>query len=92
MYGQGVPEAGNGITSSISNEDMDDINKIIKPPENVGVLIDGVSEIVKNWKSQKDWFLCIFLAILAASLLENILTAKRSHESWKRCRKSRKRI
>ena len=48
MHGQGLPKAGNGVTSSISNEDMDDINKIIKPPENVGVLIDGVSEIVKN--------------------------------------------
>ena len=48
MHGQGVPKAGNRITSSVSNEDMDDINKIIKPLENVSVLIDGVSEIVKN--------------------------------------------
>ena len=52
MHGQGLPKAGNGVTSSISNEDMDDINKIIKPLKNVGVLIDGVSEIVKNWNEK----------------------------------------
>ena len=38
---------GTGFTLCISNEDMDDIIKIMKSLENWCVLIDGVTETVK---------------------------------------------
>ena len=46
--GQGVLRAGRGFTLFISNEDMDDIIKIVESLEKSGLLIDGVSEIVKH--------------------------------------------
>ena len=39
---------GKGFTLFISNEDVNDIIKIIKALEDSGVLIDGVTETVKN--------------------------------------------
>ena len=40
--------AGKGFNLSISNEDMNDIIKIIKSLEDLGVLIDGGTETVKH--------------------------------------------
>ena len=41
--------SGLGMTTSIiSNEEMDDIMKIVKLLENSGLLIKGVSERIKN--------------------------------------------
>ena len=39
--------AGKVFTFLISNEDMDDIIKIVKSLENSGLLIDGATELVK---------------------------------------------
>ena len=52
--------AGRGFTLFISNEDMDDIIKIIESLEKSGLLIDGASETVKHGikKTKKvDFFL-----------------------------------
>ena len=46
--GVGVIRAVKGITLVISNKDMDDVIRIIKSLENLGVFIDGVSETVKH--------------------------------------------
>ena len=46
--GKGAVKAGKGFTLFISNEDMNDIIKIIKSLEDSGVLIDGVTETVKQ--------------------------------------------
>ena len=46
--GAGIKRAGKGITLVISNEDMDDIIRIIKSLENPCMLIYGVSEKVKH--------------------------------------------
>ena len=35
-------------TLIISNEEMKDTIKIVKPPEDFGLLLKGVSEIIKN--------------------------------------------
>ena len=40
--------AGKGFTLFISNEDMNDIIKIVRSLADSGVLIDGVSETVKH--------------------------------------------
>ena len=48
ISGKGAARAGKGFTLFISNEDMNDIIKIIKSLEDSNVLIDGVTETVKH--------------------------------------------
>ena len=61
----------------ISNEEMNDLMKIIKYLQESGLLIKGVNETIKNEaKEQTADFLGIFLGTLGASLLENILGSK----------------
>ena len=45
---KGAVRAGKGFTLFISNEDMNDIIKIIKSLEDSNVLIDGITETVKH--------------------------------------------
>ena len=61
-------------TIIISNEEMDDIMKIIKSFEELGLLIKGVSEIIQNEaKKQKAGFLGMLLGKLVAGILGNML-------------------
>ena len=48
ISGKRVARAGKEFTLLISNQDMDDIIRIIKLLEDSGVLIDGVTETVKH--------------------------------------------
>ena len=65
------------ISLIISNGEMNDIMKIVKSLEDCGLLIKGVSQIIKNGaKKQKRGFLNMFLGTLAASLLGNLSTGK----------------
>ena len=47
IRGKGAVRAAKRFTLFISNEDMNDVIKIKKPLENLGVLIDGVTKTVK---------------------------------------------
>ena len=63
ISGKGAVKVGKGFTLLISNEDMNDMIKIIKSFEDLGALIDGVIETVKyEIKNQKRRFLGILLA------------------------------
>ena len=74
MSGKGAVRAGKGFTLFISNEDMNDLIKIIKSLQDSGVLIDGVTEAVKHEiKKQDHGFLGALLAPLAALLLEPVI-------------------
>ena len=68
---------GSGTTALIiSNEEMNDIMKIVKSLEEFGLLIKGASETIKNEaKEQKGQFLSMLLDTLGA-LLGNLLTGK----------------
>ena len=70
---------GSGATALIiSNEEMEDIMKIVKSLEESGLLVKRISETIKNeTKKQKGRFLPMLLGTLATSLLENALTGKR---------------
>ena len=48
ISGKRVAKAGKELTPLISNEDMDDIIRIIKSLEDSSVLFDGVTETVKH--------------------------------------------
>ena len=67
---------GSGATTSIiSNDEMDDILKIVKSLEDSNVLLKGVSETIQHeTKEQRGGFLSMLLATLGASLLGDILS------------------
>ena len=66
---------GSGMTTLIiSNEEINDIMKIVKSLEKSRLLIKGVKETIKSEsKEQKSGFISLLLATLYASLLENLL-------------------
>ena len=67
---------GSGTTTLIiSNDEMDDILKLVKSLENSGVLLKGVSETIQHEaKEQRGGFLSMLLGTLGASLLGDILS------------------
>ena len=69
--------SGNHTILIISNDDMQDLLKIVKSLEDSGILLDGITETVKNEvKEQKGGSLSMFLGTLGASLLGDLLTKK----------------
>ena len=69
---------GSGFTTLIiSNEEMEDIMKVVKSLENSGLLIKDTNETIKNEaKKQKERFLRMLLGTLGASLLGNLLIGR----------------
>ena len=69
---------GSGTTALIiSNEEIEDMMKIVKSLEESALLMKRISEIVKNEaQKQKDRFLPMLLWILFASVLGDALTGK----------------
>ena len=67
---------GSGTTTLIiSNDEMDDILKIVKSLQNSGLLLNGVSETIQHEaKEQRGGFLSMLLGTLGASLLGDILS------------------
>ena len=62
-------------TLIISNDEMDDISKIVKSLENSGVLLKGVSETIQHGaKEQPGGFVSMLLGTLDASLLGDVLS------------------
>ena len=69
MFGSGT------TTLIISNDEMDDILKIVKSLEDSNVLLKGVSETIQHEaKEQRRGFLSMLLGTLGASLLGDIST------------------
>ena len=69
---------GSGRTTLIiSNEEMNDIMKIVQALEDSNILLKGVTKTIENkTKEQKGGFLRMLLGTLGASLLGNFLTGK----------------
>ena len=67
---------GSGTTTVvISNEEINDIMKIVQSLEDSGILLKGVTKTIKNeTKEQKGGFLFMLLDTLGASLLGDLLT------------------
>ena len=71
-----ILELGN-TTLIISNDEINDIIKIVKYHEDSGLLLKEITKRVQNEvKEQKEGFLSILLGTLRASLLGNLLTRK----------------
>ena len=75
---------GSGNTTLIiSNNEIEDIIKIVKSLEDSGLLLKGVSETVQNEaREQKGGFLSMLLGTLDTSLLGNILTGQGINRTW----------
>ena len=69
MFGSGT------TTLIISNDEMDDIFKIVKSLEDSNVLLKGVRETIQHEaKEQRGGYLSMLLGTLGASLLGDILS------------------
>ena len=70
--------SGNITTLIISNDEIEDIIKIVKSLEDSGLLLKGVVETVQNEveEQKKKRFLSMLLGTLSARLLGNLLTGK----------------
>ena len=90
ISGKGAVRAGKGFTLFISNEDMNDIIKIIKSLlEDSDVLTDGVTETVKHEiKKQEGGFLGALLAPLAVSLVQPVISSVVKGISGRRVRRA----
>ena len=72
----------NTTTLIISNDEMEDIIKIVKLLEDSGLLLKGASETIQNEaKEQRRGFLSVLLGTLGASLLRNVLAGKGAIET-----------
>ena len=84
ISGKGAVRAGKGFTLFISNEDTNDIIKIIKSLEDSGVLLDRVTETVKHEiKKQEYGFLGALLAPIAASLVQTVISSVVKGINWR---------
>ena len=64
-------------TLTISNEEINDIIKIVQVFEDSNILLKRITKTIKNeMKEQKGGFLSMLLGTLGASLLGNLLTGK----------------
>ena len=69
--------SGNHTTRIISNDDMQDLLKLVKSLEDSGLFLDGITETVKNEvEEEKCGFLSMLLGTLGASLLGNMLAGR----------------
>ena len=75
---------GSGTTTLIiSNEEMNDIIKIIQALEDSNILLKGVTKTIRNETKEQKWgFLSMLLGTSGASFLGNLLTGKGIFKSW----------
>ena len=74
ISGTGAVRVGKGFILFISNEDVDDIIKIVNSLGNSGILIDRITKAVEHQiKKQEGGFLGALLAPLAASVVQPVI-------------------
>ena len=74
----------NNTTLIISNDEIEDIIKVVKSLEDSSLLLKRVTETVQNEvKEQKGGFLSMLLGTLGASLLGNLLTGRGIYRAGK---------
>ena len=84
-----ILRSGN-TTLIISNEEMNDVIKIVQALEDSNISLKGVTGTVKNeTKEQKGGFLIMVLGTLGASLIGNLLTGKGAVRAGSRSNKGK---
>ena len=83
QYIKKILGSGHNTTLIVSSDEMEDILKIVKPLEDSGLLLKGVSETIKDeTKEQRGGFLSMLLRTLGSSLLN--VNRQRSYKSRRR--------
>ena len=78
--GQGEARAGRGFTLFISDEDMNDIIKIVESLEKIGLLIDDAGETVKHETAKTEGgFLPAMMGPMTTSLMAVIAYSLTQH-------------
>ena len=76
----GIHKKTHGIPTTIliiSNEEMNDIMKIVQALEDSNILLKGVTKTIKNETKEQKWeFWSLLLGTLGASLLGNLISVK----------------
>ena len=79
-----LPKHNNTTTLIISNDEIEDIIKIVKSLKESALLLKEVSKTIQNEaKEHKEGFLSMLLGTLGASLLGNLLTGKGIYRAGK---------
>ena len=74
----------------VSNDEMENIMKIVKSLDDSGLLLKGISEKIQNEvKKQKGGFISMLLGTLSGSLLGNMLAGKRFIRAGYSCKGKR---
>ena len=82
-YVKKILGSGN-IKLVISNNEMEDLIKIVKSLEDSGLLLKGVTEAVQNEVKEQKWgFLSMLLVTLGGSLWGNLLTGRGVYRAGK---------
>ena len=77
MYDSGNSKNSRITALIVSNDDIDDLVKILTALEEHDILLKGTSRAIKNeTKKQEGGFLSMLLGTLGASLLGNLLTRR----------------
>ena len=75
---------GNATTLVVSNDEIEDIIKIVKSLKDSSLLLKGVTKTVRNEvKEQKGGFLSMLLGTLGATLLGNLLAGNGIYRAGK---------
>ena len=81
MVDTGIQKKIHGLETTtllISNEEINDIMKIVQPLEGTNILLKRVTKAIKNeTEEQKGGFLSMSFGIVGASLFGNLLSGKR---------------
>ena len=73
---QGAVRAGKAFTLFVSNEDMDDIIKIVNSLEKSGLLIDGSTDTVKNEASKEEGrYIAAIVPLMNAALVQLLISS-----------------
>ena len=84
IYKRILGSGHNNTALIISNDEIEDIIKIVKSLEGSGLLLKGVTETVQNEvKAQKRGFLSMLLDILGVSLLGDLVTGRGIYRAGK---------
>ena len=82
--GRHSSSALHSTTVIISNDEIEDINKIVKSLEDSDLLLKGVTEAIQiEVKEQTGGSLSVLLGTLGTSLLGNLLTGKGIYKAEK---------
>ena len=76
-YIKKISGSGHNTALIISNDEMEDILKIVISLEDSGIIVEGAIDMIKNdGRQQSGGFLSMLLGTLGASLSSNMLTGK----------------